>query len=51
MFVEHPAHPERFIDVRAQASAASSKLAAKSLLAAVGVPGTHVLWLLEHWLA
>ena len=51
MFVEHPAHPERFIDVRAQTSAASSKLAAKSLLAAAGVPDTHVLWLLEHWLA
>lgn len=51
MLVEHLAHPERFIDVRAQTSAPSSKLAARQLLAAAGVPDTHVLWLLEHWWA
>jgi hypothetical protein len=49
MLVEHPAHPERYIDVRAQTSAPSSGLAARQLLAAAGVPDTHVLWLLEHW--
>jgi hypothetical protein len=51
MLVEHLAHPERFIDVRAQTSAPSSKLAARQLLAAAGVPEAHVLWLLEHWWA
>ena len=51
MLIEHLAHPERFIDVRAQTSSPSSKLAAEQLLAAAGVPDGHVLWLLEHWWA
>jgi hypothetical protein len=51
MLIEHLTHPERFIDVRAQTSAASSKLAARQLLAAAGVPDARLLWLLEHWLA
>jgi hypothetical protein len=50
LLIEHVAHPERFIDVRAQTSAPSSKLAARQLLAAVGVPDARVLWLGEHWL-
>ena len=51
MLVEHLAHPERFIDIRAQATAPSSKLAAHQLLAAIGLPDARVLWLLEHWWA
>jgi hypothetical protein len=51
MLVEHLAHPERYIDVRAQTSAPSSGLAARQLLAAAGIPDAHVLWLLEHWWA
>ena len=51
MLFEHLAHPEGVIDVRAQTSAPSSKLAARQLLTAAGVPDAHVLWLLEHWWA
>jgi hypothetical protein len=51
MLIEHLAHPERFIDLRAQTSAASSKLAARQLLAAAGVPDARLLWLRENWLA
>jgi hypothetical protein len=51
LVVEHLAHPERFIDVRAQTSAPSSKLAARQLLTAADVPDARVLWLLEHWWA
>ena len=51
MLVEHLAHPERFIDIRAQTTASSSKLPAHQLLAAIGLPDARVLWLLEHWWA
>ena len=49
LLVEHFAHPDRFIDIRAPVHAGTSRGLAERFLAAAGVPEAHVRWIRGDW--